>query len=65
MRPAFPAAWRTASIERLRVGDGFAALRFQEGRIEVRWQGARGLTVRGAGGASAVNPGGTVVLPVP
>ncbi len=66
VRPRFPAGWRSASIERLRVGEGEATVRFADGRLELAWNGARPLTVEGpAGDHAEVAPGGRAVLRLP
>ncbi len=43
--PSFPSTWRRATLERLRVGEGVAGLRWEDGRLTVRWSGSRPLEV--------------------
>jgi glycogen debranching enzyme len=65
VRPAFPPTWRAASLERLRIGEGLASLRFRQGALEVGWQGTAPLTVVGPRGRTTVDPGARVVLAGP
>ncbi|MGI0071378.1 MAG: amylo-alpha-1,6-glucosidase [Thermoplasmata archaeon] len=58
-RPTFPAAWHSASLERLRVGGGTVALAWTPGRITVRWSGPGTLTVNAGATAVRVAPGAT------
>ncbi len=62
VRPAFPAAWRSARIERLRVGSGFADLDWSAGQLTVRWTGPGALTVRTGRASGTAVAGGSVVL---
>jgi hypothetical protein len=59
VRPAFPSDWRRASLDRLRVGSGVATLRYEDGGVEVVWQGRRPLTVVGRHGRATVTSGTT------
>jgi glycogen debranching enzyme len=56
-RPAFPASWRSASIENLRCGAGRVALEWSPERLRVRWSGPGTLTVDGGAGTVSVAPG--------
>lgn len=46
VRPSFPGDWKSASIERLRVGDGTAALDWTPERLRITWSGNSPLEVR-------------------
>jgi glycogen debranching enzyme len=67
VRPAFPARWRSASIDQLRLGAGRADLDWTPERLRVHWSGPGPLTVDGGGELVTVNPGSpcdvAVVLP--
>ncbi|HXW66776.1 MAG TPA: amylo-alpha-1,6-glucosidase [Thermoplasmata archaeon] len=57
IRPTFPAAWRSAAIERLRVGAGTATVRWEGGRLTVGWSGPGALDVDAGGPARRVASG--------
>jgi glycogen debranching enzyme len=58
VRPAFPAHWRSASIENLRFGPGTVALDWTPDRLRVRWSGPGTLAVVGSTGEVVpVEPG--------
>ena len=65
VRPAFPAGWRSGTLDGLRVGDGRASLRLRDGRVEVTWRGPRPLEVVGPDGRRTVPGGTTVAVPLP
>jgi hypothetical protein len=56
VRPRFPASWRSAKIDRLRIADGRASIAFADGRITVAWTGRRPLAVLTPGGRLTVAP---------
>ncbi len=62
VRPSFPASWRSASLERLRIGPGEAALHLRGDVLEVDWRGDRPLTVAGPGLRVEVASGTTGTL---
>ncbi len=64
VRPSFPAGWRSASLEGLRLGEGTAAIRWDAGRLEVSWNGGPPLEVVGPAGDVVVRPGTTASLGV-
>src|SRR5271170_7962484 len=57
VHPNFPASWRSASIEQLRVGAGTVALDWTPGHLRVRWSGPGALSVDGGMEIVAVAPG--------
>jgi glycogen debranching enzyme len=57
VRPAFPAAWRSASIENLRIGTGTASLDWSPERLRVRWFGPGTLSVDAGAEVVAVGSG--------
>jgi glycogen debranching enzyme len=59
VQPSFPAGWTRASIENLRIGDGVASVRLQDGRLEVGWRGSRALEVAGPREVRSVAPEGS------
>jgi len=63
--PRFPPSWRSASIDRLRLGGGFVGLEFARPRLTVRWSGPRSLAVSTTAGEDAVPPGGAVTRELP
>jgi Amylo-alpha-1,6-glucosidase len=65
VRPAFPAGWRAVSLDRLRIGEGHASLRWNAGTLCVAWTGARPLHVVTVERSVEVAPGGSVDVPAP
>ncbi len=59
LRPRFPAGWRSAALERLRVGRGLASIDFAPGRLRVRWDGTTALRADGPTGSVTIAPGTT------
>ncbi|MCI4339558.1 MAG: hypothetical protein L3J68_04420 [Thermoplasmata archaeon] len=57
VRPAFPAEWRSASIDNLRIGSGTASLDWSPERLRVRWSGPGTLSVDAGAEVVAVGPG--------
>lgn len=64
VRPTFPASWHSASIERLRFGDGTVDLEWSPDRLRARWTGPGRLTVETVGSSGTVAPGATVTVPI-
>jgi len=65
VRPCFPAAWRSATLEGLRFGGGQVTLRYSAPTLEIAWSGPARLTVRFAGGTVAVEAGRTASVSLP
>jgi glycogen debranching enzyme len=65
--PGFPAAWTSATLRGLRVGDGTIDLRWTPRELRVRWCGTRPLAVDTGTGPRALRSGEdvTVGLPTP
>lgn len=63
VRPAFPDAWRSARIQRLRFGPGTVDLDWSTERLRVRWSGPGRLRVESRGGGGEVAPGSTLGIP--
>jgi glycogen debranching enzyme len=59
VRPSFPAGWRSASVQHLRLGGGFAALDWAPGRVRVGWSGPGTISVDGGSEVVAVDGGAT------
>jgi len=57
VRPRFPEGWNAASIERLRVGPGYASVDWTPARVRVRWEGPSPLEVRTRAGSARVAGG--------
>jgi glycogen debranching enzyme len=64
VRPNFPASWRSAAIERFRLGGGTVDLDWSPERLSVRWSGPGRLTVETRGAAGTLAPGAAVSIPV-
>ena len=62
IRPRFPASWRSAAVERLRVAGGRASISFADGRITVAWSGPRPLAVVTTGGRATIAPGASATV---
>ncbi len=58
VRPKFPSAWRSATLDRLRVGPGHARFDWAPGRLRVRWSGPGPLEVRTEGETATLDAGG-------
>lgn len=54
--PVFPDGWKSASIERLRVGSGTASLDWSPERLRVSWSGPGSLEARSRAGRFSVAP---------
>ena len=65
VRPAFPDAWSTAQIDRLRVGTGTVDLDWTPARLRVRWSGPDALTIDAAGAPVTLAAGTTGEIPLP
>ena len=65
LRPRFPDSWRSARIERLRLGPGTLSLDWAPGRLGARWSGPGPLELTGALGRWPVEAGGSVSIPLP
>ncbi len=65
VRPAFPAAWTEAALEHLRIGGGFATLRWNRGRLSVGWSGPGGLQVTTSAGTITVGAGSAADIDAP
>lgn len=59
VRPMFPAAWSSASIDRLRVGVGHVRLDWTRGVLSIRWSGPGSVQIDTASGSITIAPGGT------
>ncbi len=59
VRPSFPPTWRTATIQRLRIGHGQADLLFDQGQVHVSWSGPEPLQLIGRSSRTEVAPGGS------
>ena len=57
VRPAFPSEWTDAALDHLRIGGGFASLRWSRGRLSVEWSGPGGLQVTSPAGSTTVAAG--------
>ncbi len=64
VRPSFPADWRGATLERLRIGPGQADLSVDRGNLTVRWRGERALRVSTRASVVSVAPGGQGLVPI-
>ncbi len=64
VRPSFPAGWRSAAIERLRLGSGSVSLAWVPGRLTVEWSGPGGLSVDAGAGPVRVAAGASADVPV-
>ncbi len=62
VRPVFPPGWRSARIQHLRVGSGYADLDWSSGRLTVCWTGPGTLRVRTGVASGVAPPAGSVVL---
>ncbi|MGA8425445.1 MAG: amylo-alpha-1,6-glucosidase [Thermoplasmata archaeon] len=58
IHPRFPRHWGSASIARLRIGEGEADIDWTPGTAEVTWRGKAALTVAGWSGTIRVDSGG-------
>jgi hypothetical protein len=65
VRPTFPPEWRSATIRRLRIGGGRAALAWNAGRLSVSWEGGAPLRVTTRSGSAVVEPDRSVVVVAP
>ncbi len=65
VHPRFPAAWKAASLEGLRIGSGRVTLEYGSGRTRVHWDGPRPLEVEGPRSRAIVPSGGDAELPGP
>jgi hypothetical protein len=57
VRPAFPAQWRSASLDNLRLGAGSLGLSWAPGELVARWEGSRPLVLSYPGGVADLAPG--------
>lgn len=64
VEPRFPATWRSASLENLRIADGRCSLVYEAPQLRVRWTGPRPLVVAGRAGSTQVPAGGEADVPV-
>lgn len=64
VRPAFPSTWRSAALERLRVGNGRVDLDWSPERLRVAWSGPGALSVTTATQSAQIAPGSTAELPL-
>jgi glycogen debranching enzyme len=64
VRPAFPSAWTSARLERLRIGPGTADLDWTPARLRVRWGGPGRLTVDAGSAPATLSPGATGEIPL-
>jgi glycogen debranching enzyme len=62
VRPTFPAGWTSASLDRLRVGDGRVALDWTPDRLRATWSGSTPLEVRTRGSRGSVAPGSSLEI---
>jgi Amylo-alpha-1,6-glucosidase len=63
LRPRFPSDWRSAAVERLRVGAGTLALDWTPARWSVSWAGPEEIVVVDGPNRVRVPAGGTAELP--
>ncbi|MFG1530704.1 MAG: hypothetical protein AAFA34_05465, partial [Thermoplasmata archaeon] len=64
IEPSFPADWRSASLEGLRVGAGRVRIDWSPGEIRVDWSGPGTLTIASSDREQRVEPGGNGRLAV-
>jgi len=64
IRPSFPAGWRSASLDGLRLGPGRVALRYEAPELIVQWSGPGPLEVTTPGGTGTAGEGREVTLPL-
>jgi hypothetical protein len=64
-RPRFPAAWRSASLQGVRLGPGTLDLAWVPGSVEARWLGPWSVHLAGDRGTITLAPGTSATLPVP
>lgn len=55
--PAFPAGWRSAGLENLRLGDGTFSAHYADGTLDVEWNGPRPLTLLNGPESTELVPG--------
>jgi glycogen debranching enzyme len=65
VHPTFPSGWRSASIERLRIGAGTVALDWTPARLRVTWTGPGTLTVDSGADPVTVTSGSPTDVPLP
>ncbi|MFZ1024451.1 MAG: amylo-alpha-1,6-glucosidase [Thermoplasmata archaeon] len=58
IHPRFPRHWKSASLARLRIGEGEADIDWTPGQAAIAWRGKLPLTVAGTGGTIRVDSGG-------
>ncbi len=63
--PAFPPRWTSAKLRGLRLSHGRLDLAWTPGKLEVRWNGDRGLSVDTGAGVHPIAPGATALLNLP
>jgi glycogen debranching enzyme len=64
IRPCFPSAWRSASLDGLRVGSGQVSLRWEAPVLTVHWSGPGVLTVSVGGEDRPVPARASVAVPL-
>jgi glycogen debranching enzyme len=64
LAPRFPPTWRSASLERLRVGSGTVGLDWAPARTRVTWSGPGTLDLRGGPAPVRILPGGVAEVPL-
>ncbi len=57
VRPRFPSSWRSAGLDRLRLGDGTLALDWTPTELGASWSGPGPITLTGAPGTVRLDPG--------
>jgi len=62
VRPCFPAGWRSAALDGVRLGPGRVSLRWAAPVVTVGWSGPGDLTVRVGGRVSPLAPGASVAV---